>query len=127
MRAAVGEELSGHDLSVAQYAALWIVGQHPGVPIAELARWMGSTRQSANELLAALERDGLLERRPHATDRRARQVWLTDTGRDRFTAAEPAVLAMEERLSVGFDAAERAVVRRWLAQMSAASPDTGAS
>jgi DNA-binding MarR family transcriptional regulator len=123
MRAVVGEELTEHDLSVAQYAALWIVDKHPGVSVAELGRWMGSTRQSANELLTAMERAGLIDRPPHATDRRARQVRLTDAGRARFAAAEPTVRAVEQRLSAGFDPAELAVVQSWLNRMTAAAPD----
>jgi DNA-binding MarR family transcriptional regulator len=121
MRAVVAEALTAHDLSVAQYASLMILDLQPGLSVADVARKVSSARQSANEMLAGLERADLIERRPHPTDRRVQQIYLTAAGRSRLNAARPTVLAVEERLSAGFTPQELAVVSAWLTRMAAAS------
>ncbi len=125
MRGVVAEALAAHDLSVAQFASLLILHESPGLTVAEIGRRVSSTRQAANEMLAGLERAGLLERRAHPTDRRAQQVFLTPAGRTRLRAAAPDVTAVEARLEEGFTGAEKAVVRRWLTTMTSAGAPQG--
>jgi DNA-binding MarR family transcriptional regulator len=121
MRGVVAEALTAHDLSVAQFASLMILDHEPGVSVADVARKVSTARQSANEMLAGLERAGLIERRPHPGDRRVQQIYLTAAGRSRLAAARPTVRAVEERLSAGFTAEQLAVVTAWLTRMTAAS------
>lgn len=125
MRGVVAEVLTAHGLSVAQFGSLMLLDEEPGITVAELARKVSSTRQSANEMLGGMERAGLIERQPHPTDRRAQQVFLTGAGRDRLRAATPEVLAVEARLESDFSAADRAVVRRWLTTMTQAGDAHG--
>jgi DNA-binding MarR family transcriptional regulator len=120
MRSAVATALAEHDLSVQQYGTLLILAQHPGSTIAELAREVGTTRQSANELLTGMERAGLLERRANPTDRRSQQLYLTDGGRQRLADATPVVRAVERELEAGFTPADQATARAWLQRMVAA-------
>lgn len=124
MRGVVAETLVDHGLSVAQFASLMILDEHPGASVADVARRVSTARQSANEMLSGLERAGLIERLPHPQDRRTQQIFLTDAGRARFDAARPAVKAVEERLSEGFTADELAVVNAWLSRMAAAAADS---
>jgi DNA-binding MarR family transcriptional regulator len=121
MRPALAEALTAYDLSVAQYGALACLAEEPGSTVAEVARSMASTRQSANELLGGMERAGLVERRAHPSDRRAQQVFLTRAGKARLRATTPAIQAAEDRLQAGFTVAEQATVRAWLAKMCTAS------
>jgi DNA-binding MarR family transcriptional regulator len=121
MRTVVAEALAEQGLSVAQYATLMKVDEAPGLTVADLARTMSSARQSANQLLAGLERTGLIERRPHPRDRRAQQIFLTEAGRERLHAAHPAVQAVETELESGFSAGEREVAREWLQRMANAA------
>jgi DNA-binding MarR family transcriptional regulator len=125
MRGVVAEALAAHGLSVAQFASLLILDEAPGLTVAEIGRKVSSTRQAANEMLAGLERAGLLERRAHPTDRRAQQVFLTPAGRARLQAAGPDVTTVEAKLEEGFTDAERAVVRRWLITMASAGTPQG--
>ena len=121
LRGVVAEELAGHDLSVAQFASLLMLDQSPGLTVADVARKVSTARQSANEMLAGLEQSGLVERRPHPSDRRAQQVFLTDAGRTRLAEALPTVQAVEARLAAGFTAEELAVVNAWLTRMTEAA------
>jgi DNA-binding MarR family transcriptional regulator len=120
LRNVVAEALVPYDLSVAQFASLLLLDETPGLSVADVARRVATASQSANEMLGGLERAGLVERRPHPTDRRSQQIFLTDAGQARLAEALPTVRAVEERLTADFSAADIAVVKAWLKRMTEA-------
>jgi DNA-binding MarR family transcriptional regulator len=117
MRSALAEALDEHGLSVQQYGTLLCVRESPGLTVAEVGRVVGTTRQSANELIAGMERAGLVERRPNPKDRRTQQVHLTPGGETRLAEAIPATRKVEDELEASFSAADRKAARAWLAHM----------
>jgi DNA-binding MarR family transcriptional regulator len=125
LRGVVAEALVQHELSVAQFASLLMLDESPGLSVADVARKVSTARQSANEMLGGLERAGLVERRPHPTDRRSQQIFLTDAGRARLDEAVPTVRAVEARLAAGFSPDEIAVVNAWLRRMTEAITSEG--
>jgi DNA-binding MarR family transcriptional regulator len=95
-------------------AASYLVGRDD-VTTVELARYLGITKQSASEVVSALETAGLLSRAPHPTDGRARVLLLTDQGIAKIEMGhrrrvelehEWAELVGRERLAVVRDALE---------------------
>lgn len=64
----------------------------------EIGQLLASGSAQVAALLDQLERAGLLDRRPHATDRRRREVRLTDEGRARTERVRVPVEALEDRL-----------------------------
>jgi len=81
----------------------------------ELAHYLGVTKQSTSEVVATLEREGLVHRAPHPSDGRARVLLLTDEGRRRLAVGrarwheleeEWAALVGPERLSAVREAFE---------------------
>lgn len=119
MRSAMDAALAEHRLSVAQYAALIVLDDQPGISTADVARVVATTRQSANELLAGLVHEGLVERRPHPRDGRTQQLLLTDAGRTRLAAARPTVSEREQQLEAGLTEEQRLAARAWLMAMTA--------
>ncbi|PXX70781.1 MarR family transcriptional regulator [Nocardia tenerifensis] len=117
MRAAIGEELKAFGLSTSQYATLMMTAAHPGMSVADIAREVASSRQAANEMLGGLEQEGLIERRPHPTDRRTHQITVTEAGRARLAEARIAVGRREAELEADFTPAQRAAIRDWLDQI----------
>jgi DNA-binding MarR family transcriptional regulator len=63
------------------YHALFENIDPDGTRLTELAERADMTHQSMSELVASLERNGWVERRPDPSDRRARLVCLTPEGR----------------------------------------------
>ncbi|MFC9294013.1 MarR family winged helix-turn-helix transcriptional regulator [Streptomyces sp. NPDC057011] len=120
MRAAIGAELEGFGLTVPQFATLRMVRTSPGMSVAQLARSVGSTRQAANEMLTALEREGLITRSPHPTDRRTHRLHLTDLGNARYEEALPAVRQREAELEAGLTPEQREAALVWMSTVSAA-------
>ena len=72
--------------------------------MAELASALDVTPRNVTTLVDGLERDGIVERRPHPTDRRATVIELTDSARDaveRSMKHEAAIGELFERLAPG--------------------------
>jgi DNA-binding MarR family transcriptional regulator len=112
--AAMEAALRPHDLTPAQYGALSVLAREPGASGADLARGSNTTPQAMNSVLATLQREGLVERRPHPTHGRIRQVTLTEEGQRRLEAAHPAVQGLEKDIESDFTPDEIEVVKRWL-------------
>jgi DNA-binding MarR family transcriptional regulator len=87
MRAA----LAPHELTHVQFvllASLWWLGEHGEPPTqAQLAAQAGTDAMMTSQVLRKLEQQGLVERRPHPRDTRARLLALTPAGRTRLTGA----------------------------------------
>ncbi|GAB2515219.1 MarR family winged helix-turn-helix transcriptional regulator [Nocardia heshunensis] len=120
MRASIGEVLVEFGLTSSQYATLMMIQGEAGMSVSDIARNVGSTRQAANEMLGTLERDGLVERHPHPTDRRTHQIRITDAGLALYQRAHAAVSRRENELEADIDPAQRAAVREWLLGMAEA-------
>jgi DNA-binding MarR family transcriptional regulator len=113
-RSAMDARLRAHGLTGAQYAALSVLARTPGLSGAELARACNTTPQAMNGVLATMERGGLIERHPHATHGRIRQVTLTPTGQAALDAATPTVRELEQTIEDGLTPAQLAATKAWL-------------
>jgi DNA-binding MarR family transcriptional regulator len=110
-RSALDLALRPHGLTAAQYGVLSVLAREDGASGADLARACNTTPQAMNGLVAGLERDALVERRPHPTHGRILRVELTDEGRHRVETAHPAVRALEAAIEEDTDVA---TVKAWL-------------
>jgi|tagenome__1003787_1003787.scaffolds.fasta_scaffold20924011_3 DNA-binding MarR family transcriptional regulator len=108
-------------------AARYLEGRDD-VTSAELAHYLGITKQSTSEVVTALERAGLVRRAPHPSDGRARVLLLTDEGtvklgygRERWKHLEDewAELVGRDRLDV-----TRSVLEAYLNAAAIAAPVT---
>jgi len=93
---------------------LSVLAREPGASGADLARACNTTAQAMKGVLATLEREALIERRPHPTHGRILQVTLTTEGQRRFEAAHPAVRALRRAIERDFTSDEIATVKSWL-------------
>src|SRR5580704_15320119 len=93
MRRAANDEMSGCGLSMARTKVLLRLREGPTRQHV-LAAEFGLAPHSITDIVDALERQGLAERRPDPTDRRAKLVAITDAGRVALDVAN----ATRERL-----------------------------
>jgi DNA-binding MarR family transcriptional regulator len=70
-------------------------------------------------LVDELEREGLVERRPHPSDRRIRALYLTDEGRDVLARGHKIAKQHEADLTRGMSAADRKLLTQLLQQLVA--------
>ena len=85
-----------------------------GLRLRDLAERASITAQSMGELVDELERAGYVERRPDPSDRRAKRVYLTRTGRRSVQAAGAAVLETEARVRKVLGSGDYGRLRRML-------------
>lgn len=71
----------GYDITSVQFAALDIVVAHGGLDQTDLALRIGYDRATVGGVISRLERMGFVSREPDPTDRRARILLATDSGR----------------------------------------------
>ena len=67
-------------LKPGRFASLMVIHQNPGLTQIELSRAIARDKSSVTPLVQALQRDGFVERRPSASDRRSMTLWLTAAG-----------------------------------------------
>jgi DNA-binding MarR family transcriptional regulator len=114
LRSALEIALRPHGLTPPQYGVLSVLAREPGASGADLARASITTPQAMNGVLATLERESLIERRPHPTHGRILQATLTSEGQRRLEAANPAVRALSREIERGLSPDEIATVKAWL-------------
>jgi DNA-binding MarR family transcriptional regulator len=85
----------------------------------QLSARLGLHRNVMVSLIDALEKQGLVERRPHPDDRRAFAVTLTDKARSLLPALEAHSHAMEDEVTASLTRDERAVLLDMLRRVSA--------
>lgn len=74
------EQMTDYGVAPRYLGLLGLVSENPGQAQNRLADSVGLQKSSLVTILDRLERDGILERRASAQDRRAKTVWLTDSG-----------------------------------------------
>ena len=97
--------LREYDYGRAHHRAIHFINRRDGLTVNDLIEILGVTKQSLNRVLRQLINDGLVDSRVGITDKRQRNLHLTEKGR-----------ALEQELSI----AQRARVRR---AFQAAGPD----
>jgi DNA-binding MarR family transcriptional regulator len=94
-------------LSMAQYSTLRALHEHPDASASELARLCFVTRQSLQDVLAALRAEGLVENADGPSRGRSQSLALTRSGSLRLSAAHDAVFGVEAEMLQGLSAHDR--------------------
>ncbi|MDA8290688.1 MAG: MarR family transcriptional regulator [Actinomycetota bacterium] len=129
LEAAVRAELDSvcreRDLTTTQYVALSVLRGHPGMSSAQLAARSFVSPQSANQLVGALERSGLIVRTASASNRRILEIALTERGAAALASCDAAVDEVEDRMLGGLSAESveegRATMLRCIANLRSSS------
>ena len=108
------ERMAPYDLKVVDFSVLSLVAHNPGITSRQLCATLNVLPPNMVGLIAALERRGLIERRPHPSDGRAMGVHLTTKGADLTERAEATVAQLEQDASGRLTATERKTLIRLL-------------
>jgi DNA-binding MarR family transcriptional regulator len=108
LRARLDDELRALGLSTAKYSALSALLRSDELSAADLARSGFVRPQTMGDIVKALERDGLLERRRHPVHGRIQLLRLTEAGRAAAARADRRVREVEARMAEPLTESERA-------------------
>jgi MarR family transcriptional regulator, organic hydroperoxide resistance regulator len=116
-----GRLASESELSLSQYHLLEpLLRAEAPLGVGELACAAGVSAPTATKMVSGLERDGLVERRACAQDRRVVRVGLTAFGAERMAAKRARIRARREELYRSLGPDERAQAARILQRLAAA-------
>ena len=113
----LNEATSNYGVTTAQLGLMRLLAAHPGLSGADVARRMLVTPQGAQLALAALERNGLVERRPDPNHGRIQRAYLTEQGRRVASACLADAVATHRALFGVFDADEQDTLRSLLQRL----------
>jgi DNA-binding MarR family transcriptional regulator len=111
--------LAPFDLHPREFALLRAVGFQEGLAQQALGDRLQIPRSRMVAIVDELERRRLLERRPNPTDRRVRELHLTDAGRQLLDHAIQAAVAYEKQISSPLSPKERDQLLDLLERVSA--------
>ena len=94
-------------LAPAQFMALLVLWQQDGITQQDLRLRLDVEQATMANTLKRMERDGLVTRRAHATDKRARLVYLTGKARELQKGALAAAKAQNAQALGGLTVEER--------------------
>lgn len=126
-RARMEEALRPLGMTLGQYTALSVLERRGGLSSAQLARRHFVTPQAMQQLVAGLERDGVVERRPGSGNRRILHLWLTAHGEQVLATCHDAVADVERRMLAALEPGEAEVFAHALERCVAALAPPGDS
>jgi DNA-binding MarR family transcriptional regulator len=118
----IAEALESVDLTPALFGLLNVLGARMGANQQEIGAAMRIDPSTMVSLIDELESAGLAERRPHPTDRRAREVAITPKGRRVLERARRMAYQVEDEVLRGLSAAERRELLRLLRRALGSAP-----
>jgi DNA-binding MarR family transcriptional regulator len=98
LRARIDDLVASLGLTAVQYTALSVLSGHRGMTSAQLARRSFVSPQAANEMVAGLERRGLIRRRADSDGGRALWIFPTAQGERTLARCDELVDALEETM-----------------------------
>ncbi|WP_375001088.1 MarR family winged helix-turn-helix transcriptional regulator [Aeromicrobium sp. CTD01-1L150] len=110
-------------ITALQYTALTVLQRGHDMTAAQLARNSFVTTQSTSDLVAALERRGLISRERATNDRRRVHITLTDAGERLLAEQAEAVAALEAKMVSALSPSQVAGFRKALNASRAALSD----
>lgn len=101
------ERFGGGAFTPAIFSTLAAIRRNPGVRHGALADALRIQRPNMTSLLNALQRSGLVSRRPSSTDKRSVALHLTERGERAVAEMFDAMLALDREMTAGLSAPER--------------------
>ncbi len=111
-------------LNARMWGALNVLAAEGPVSQQQLGQAIGMDPSSMVGTIDELESRGLVQRRPHPSDRRAHALHLTDAGRDILTSGRGVARAAQEELLAPLDADDRQRLHDLLLRIAEATHDT---
>jgi DNA-binding MarR family transcriptional regulator len=118
---AVNDEMNGCGLSMARAKVLRRLHEQGPIRQNVLAADLGLSPHTITDIVDALERLGMAERRPDPTDRRAKLVAITEAGEASLDVANATRDRLLEQLFGALSEADRATLLRLLERLDEAA------
>ena len=115
LRARLDEAVRAHGVTTTEYVTLSVLRERDGMSSAELARWAFVTPQAMNLVVSALEKRGLVRRRPDPAHGRVLRTSVTTRGLKALERCDRSMDAIEADMLQALKSEERELLRATLA------------
>jgi MarR family transcriptional regulator for hemolysin len=118
LRALFDARVKERGLTLSRAKALFALSKRDGLNQRELADELGIETPTIVRLLDGMEKQGFIERRVEASDRRAKQIHMTARGRDIAGDIDKLACEIREQVLGGVDASDKAVALQVVSLMN---------
>ena len=108
-------------LTIPEWRLIAVIAEEDGPTQQRIGARTRMDKVTVSRAAIALVTRGLIERRPHAEDRRAQRLFLTEAGTALYAQVAPKALELEGRILARFTADEIATFTAMLARMDEAT------
>ena len=108
-------------LSIPEWRVVAVIAEDEGMTQQQVGRRTQMDKVTVSRATIGLVDRGLVERRPHASDRRSQSLHLSATGRDLYAQVAPKALELERRIFASFDPKEVAAFSDMLERVQEAT------
>ncbi len=105
-------------VTLRQYVVMTAVAEAPGISQIDLVRSTGIDRSTLADLIARLERGGLIARKPSESDARANAIELTETGAETLANARQHAKAADAAILDALPRTKRKTFQSTLARLA---------
>jgi DNA-binding MarR family transcriptional regulator len=105
-------------IGAAGAGVLFHLASHDHALVGDVAAALCASPSGISGLVSRLEKGGFVAKTPDAGDARAVRLSLTPAGWEAVDTAKAVVRELNTEMSEGFDAAELAVISRWLGHIT---------
>lgn len=113
----LAQRLRPYGVTIGQFPLLLALWEEEGLSQTELSRRLAIEPATTTNTLARMERDGLVERQPDASDQRGRRVYLTERGRELEEPVSAAARRVNAQAVQRLSAGEVAELKHMLGKM----------
>lgn len=108
-------------LSIPEWRLIAVIAEDEGTTQQQVGRRTRMDKVTVSRATIGLVDRGLVERRPHASDRRSQSLHLSAAGRDLYAQVAPKALELERRIFASFDPTEVAAFSEMLTRVQDAT------
>jgi DNA-binding MarR family transcriptional regulator len=115
LRSRLDEAVRAHGVTTTEYVTLSVLRERDGMSCAQLARWAFVTPQAMNLVISALDKRGLVRRRPDPNRGRVLRTSVTPKGLTTLERCDDSMNAIEADMLQAVDADSVELLRGMLA------------
>ena len=104
-------------LSIPEWRLIAVIGEDDGITQQQVGRRTRMDKVTVSRATLSLVGRGLVDRRPHTSDRRSQSLHLTQAGHNLYDQVAPKALELERRIFASFDPKEIAQFSAMLARI----------
>ncbi len=118
LRALFDARVKERGLTLSRARALFALSKRDGLNQRELAEELGIETPTIVRLLDGMEKQGFIERRVEASDRRAKQIHMTERGRGIADEIDKLACEIRQQVLDGVDAKDKATALQVVSMMA---------